>query len=52
VEAIATKALAALEYSLRTLAMELAPSGIRVNVVSPGVIWTPESTYGPSPRFL
>ena len=36
-------AKAALEYYSRTLAMELAPSGIRVNVVSPGVIATPGS---------
>ena len=36
-------AKAALEYYSRTLAMELAPSGIRVNVVSPGVISTPGS---------
>jgi NAD(P)-dependent dehydrogenase (short-subunit alcohol dehydrogenase family) len=37
-------AKAALEYYSRTLAMELAPNGIRVNVVSPGVISTPGST--------
>jgi NAD(P)-dependent dehydrogenase (short-subunit alcohol dehydrogenase family) len=37
-------AKAALEYYSRTLAVELAPSGIRVNVVSPGVISTPGST--------
>jgi NAD(P)-dependent dehydrogenase (short-subunit alcohol dehydrogenase family) len=37
-------AKAALEYYSRTLAIELAPSGIRVNVVSPGVISTPGST--------
>jgi NAD(P)-dependent dehydrogenase (short-subunit alcohol dehydrogenase family) len=36
-------AKAALEYYSRTLAIELAPSGIRVNVVSPGVIATPGS---------
>jgi NAD(P)-dependent dehydrogenase (short-subunit alcohol dehydrogenase family) len=36
-------AKAALEYYSRTLAMELASSGIRVNVVSPGVISTPGS---------
>jgi NAD(P)-dependent dehydrogenase (short-subunit alcohol dehydrogenase family) len=36
-------AKAALEYYSRTLAMELAPGGIRVNVVSPGVISTPGS---------
>jgi NAD(P)-dependent dehydrogenase (short-subunit alcohol dehydrogenase family) len=36
-------AKAALEYYSRTLAMELAPGGIRVNVVSPGVIATPGS---------
>jgi NAD(P)-dependent dehydrogenase (short-subunit alcohol dehydrogenase family) len=36
-------AKAALEYYSRTLAMELAPSGVRVNVVSPGVISTPGS---------
>jgi NAD(P)-dependent dehydrogenase (short-subunit alcohol dehydrogenase family) len=36
-------AKAALNYYARTLAMELAPSGIRVNVVSPGVIATPGS---------
>ncbi|HJP98397.1 MAG TPA: oxidoreductase [Rhodanobacteraceae bacterium] len=36
-------AKAALEYYSRTLAGELAPSGIRVNVVSPGVISTPGS---------
>jgi len=36
-------AKAALEYYSRTLAVELAPSGIRVNVVSPGVISTPDS---------
>jgi NAD(P)-dependent dehydrogenase (short-subunit alcohol dehydrogenase family) len=36
-------AKAALEYYSRTLATELAPSGIRVNVVSPGVISTPGS---------
>jgi NAD(P)-dependent dehydrogenase (short-subunit alcohol dehydrogenase family) len=36
-------AKAALEYYSRTLAMELAPSGIRVNLVSPGVIATPGS---------
>ncbi|MGA8535697.1 MAG: oxidoreductase [Candidatus Tumulicola sp.] len=36
-------AKAALEYYSRTLAMELAPNGIRVNVVSPGVIATPGS---------
>jgi NAD(P)-dependent dehydrogenase (short-subunit alcohol dehydrogenase family) len=34
-------AKAALEYYSRTLAVELASSGIRVNVVSPGVISTP-----------
>lgn len=36
-------AKAALEYYSRTLAVELAPRGIRVNVVSPGVIATPGS---------
>jgi NAD(P)-dependent dehydrogenase (short-subunit alcohol dehydrogenase family) len=36
-------AKAALNYYSRTLAMELAPCGIRVNVVSPGVIATPGS---------
>ena len=36
-------AKAALGYYSRTLAVELAPSGIRVNVVSPGVISTPGS---------
>ena len=36
-------AKAALEYYSRTLAVELAPSGIRVNIVSPGVISTPGS---------
>jgi NAD(P)-dependent dehydrogenase (short-subunit alcohol dehydrogenase family) len=36
-------AKAALEYYSRTIAAELAPSGIRVNVVSPGVIATPGS---------
>lgn len=36
-------AKAALNYYSRTLAMELAPSGIRVNLVSPGVIATPGS---------
>jgi NAD(P)-dependent dehydrogenase (short-subunit alcohol dehydrogenase family) len=36
-------AKAALEYCSRTLAVELAPSGIRVNIVSPGVISTPGS---------
>jgi NAD(P)-dependent dehydrogenase (short-subunit alcohol dehydrogenase family) len=36
-------AKAALEYYSRTLAVELAPSGIRVNLVSPGVISTPGS---------
>ena len=36
-------AMAALEYYSRTLAVELAPSGIRVNVVSPGIISTPGS---------
>jgi NAD(P)-dependent dehydrogenase (short-subunit alcohol dehydrogenase family) len=36
-------AKAALEYYSRTLAVELAASGIRVNVVSPGVISTPGS---------
>jgi enoyl-[acyl-carrier-protein] reductase (NADH) len=33
----------ALNYYSRTLAVELAPSGIRVNVVSPGLISTPGS---------
>ena len=36
-------AKAALEYYSRTLAVELVPSGIRVNIVSPGVISTPGS---------
>lgn len=36
-------AKAALEYYSRTLALELAPSAIRVNVVSPGIISTPGS---------
>ena len=36
-------AKAALEYYSRTLAIELAPSGVRMNVVSPGVISTPSS---------
>jgi NAD(P)-dependent dehydrogenase (short-subunit alcohol dehydrogenase family) len=36
-------AKAALNAYSRTLAVELAPSGIRVNVVSPGVISTPGS---------
>jgi NAD(P)-dependent dehydrogenase (short-subunit alcohol dehydrogenase family) len=36
-------AKASLEYYSRTLAMDLAPSGIRVNIVSPGVIATPGS---------
>ena len=36
-------AKAALQYYSRTLAMELAPSGVRVNVVSPGVTATPGS---------
>jgi len=36
-------AKAALNYYSRTLAVELASSGIRVNVVSPGVITTPGS---------
>lgn len=36
-------AKAALNYYSQTLAVELAPSGIRVNVVSPGVIATPGS---------
>lgn len=36
-------AKAALNYYSRTLAMELAPGGIRVNLVSPGVIATPGS---------
>ena len=36
-------AKAALEYYSRTLAMELAPNGIRVNAVSPGVTATPGS---------
>ena len=36
-------AKAALTYYSRTLAVELAPSGVRVNVVSPGVISTPGS---------
>lgn len=36
-------AKAALNYYSRTLAVELAPSGIRVNVVSPGIISTPGS---------
>jgi len=36
-------AKAALDYYSRTLAVELAPSGIRVNLVSPGVISTPGS---------
>jgi NAD(P)-dependent dehydrogenase (short-subunit alcohol dehydrogenase family) len=42
-------AKAALEYYSRTLAVELAPSGIRVNVVSPGVISTPGSDDGGVP---
>jgi NAD(P)-dependent dehydrogenase (short-subunit alcohol dehydrogenase family) len=36
-------AKAALNYYSRTLAVELAPSGIRLNVVSPGLISTPGS---------
>ena len=36
-------AKAALNYYSRTLAVELAQSGVRVNVVSPGVIATPGS---------
>ena len=36
-------AKAALDAYSRTLAVELAPSGIRVNVVSPGPISTPGS---------
>jgi NAD(P)-dependent dehydrogenase (short-subunit alcohol dehydrogenase family) len=36
-------AKSALEYYSRTLATERAPNGIRVNVVSPGVISTPGS---------
>jgi NAD(P)-dependent dehydrogenase (short-subunit alcohol dehydrogenase family) len=36
-------AKAALEYYSRTIAAELAPSGIRVNLVSPGIIATPGS---------
>ncbi|MGH8141996.1 MAG: oxidoreductase [Steroidobacteraceae bacterium] len=36
-------AKAALDYYSRTLAVELAASGVRVNVVSPGVISTPGS---------
>ncbi|MGH6678786.1 MAG: oxidoreductase [Bradyrhizobium sp.] len=36
-------AKAALNHYSRTLAVELAPSGIRVNVVSPGIISTPGS---------
>lgn len=36
-------AKAALDYYSRTLAVELAPSGVRVNVVSPGPISTPGS---------
>ena len=36
-------AKAALNYYSRTLAVELAPSGIRVNAVSPGIISTPGS---------
>ena len=46
-------AKAALEYYSRTLAMELAPSSIRVNLVSPGVISTPGSAEfaKTTPRF-
>ena len=36
-------AKAALDYYSRTLAVEVGPSGIRVNVVSPGPISTPNS---------
>ena len=36
-------AKAALDFYSRTLAVELAPSGIRVNVVSPGPIATPSA---------
>lgn len=36
-------AKAALDYYSRTLAVELGPSGIRVNVVSPGPISTPNA---------
>ncbi|HET7635877.1 MAG TPA: SDR family oxidoreductase [Burkholderiales bacterium] len=36
-------AKAALEYYSRRLAVELAPGGIRVNVMSPGIISTPGS---------
>jgi NAD(P)-dependent dehydrogenase (short-subunit alcohol dehydrogenase family) len=42
-------AQAALASMTRTLARELAPSGIRVNVVQPGYAASPEATDGPAP---